>query len=59
MKMKSAAGIVCYVKDVDESAQFYENLGFQLKKGSNLQASRETGPGVSENSFFVTQTATS
>ena len=31
MKMKSAAGIVCYVKDVDETAQFYEMLGFQLK----------------------------
>jgi catechol 2,3-dioxygenase-like lactoylglutathione lyase family enzyme len=31
MKMKSAAGIVCYVKDVEETAQFYETLGFQLK----------------------------
>ena len=31
MKLKSAAGIVCYVKDVEETAQFYETLGFQLK----------------------------
>ena len=31
MKLKSAAGIVCYVKDVDKTAHFYETLGFQLK----------------------------
>jgi catechol 2,3-dioxygenase-like lactoylglutathione lyase family enzyme len=31
MKMKSAAGIVCYVKDVDETAHFYEPLGFHVK----------------------------
>jgi catechol 2,3-dioxygenase-like lactoylglutathione lyase family enzyme len=31
MKLKSAAGIVCHVKNVDETAHFYETLGFQLK----------------------------
>jgi catechol 2,3-dioxygenase-like lactoylglutathione lyase family enzyme len=31
MKLKSAAGIVCYVKSVDETAHFYETLGFQVK----------------------------
>lgn len=31
MKLKSAAGIVCYVQDVEATAQFYETLGFQFK----------------------------
>ena len=32
MKMKSVAGIVCYVKDINKTAKFYEGLGFQFKK---------------------------
>lgn len=32
MKMKSVAGIVCYVKDIDKTAKFYEALGFQFEK---------------------------
>lgn len=31
MKLKSAAGIVCYVQDVEATAHFYETLGFQFK----------------------------
>ena len=30
--MKSVAGIVCYVKDVNKTAKFYEALGFQFDK---------------------------
>ena len=32
MKMKSVAGIVCYVKDIHKTAKFYEALGFQFEK---------------------------
>jgi len=32
MKMKSVAGIVHYVKDVNKTAKFYEALGFQFEK---------------------------
>lgn len=32
MKMKSIAGIVCYVKDIKKTAKFYRALGFQFKK---------------------------
>ncbi len=32
MKLKSAAGIVCYVKDVRKTVKFYETLGFTFKK---------------------------
>ena len=32
MKMKSISGIVCYVKDTEKTAQFYEALGFQFDK---------------------------
>ena len=32
MKMKSVAGIVCYVKDIDKTAKFYEALGFPIGK---------------------------
>ena len=32
MKMRSVAGIVCYVKDINKTAQFYEALGFQFEK---------------------------
>ena len=30
--MKSVAGIVCYVKDLDKTADFYEKLGFLFSK---------------------------
>ena len=30
--MKSVAGIVCYVKDINKTAKFYETLGFQFSK---------------------------
>jgi catechol 2,3-dioxygenase-like lactoylglutathione lyase family enzyme len=32
MKMKSVAGMVCYVKDTAKSAEFYEKLGFVIKQ---------------------------
>ena len=32
MKLKSVAGIVCYVKDINKTAKFYEALGFQIEK---------------------------
>ena len=32
MKLKSVAGIVCYVKDINKTAKFYEALGFQFDK---------------------------
>jgi catechol 2,3-dioxygenase-like lactoylglutathione lyase family enzyme len=32
MKIKSVSGITCYVKDLDTTAQFYEALGFEIKK---------------------------
>jgi catechol 2,3-dioxygenase-like lactoylglutathione lyase family enzyme len=31
MKLKSAAGMVYYVKNVEETAHFYETVGFQVK----------------------------
>jgi catechol 2,3-dioxygenase-like lactoylglutathione lyase family enzyme len=31
MKLKSAAGTVCYVRDLDRTVEFYEKLGFQFK----------------------------
>ncbi len=31
MKLKSAAGTVCYVTDIDKTVEFYEKLGFQFK----------------------------
>ena len=30
--MKSVTGIVCYVKDINKTAKFYEALGFQFDK---------------------------
>lgn len=30
--MKSVAGIVCYVKDIEKTASFYESLGFIFEK---------------------------
>ena len=38
MKLKSAAGIVCYVKDVPTTVQFYETLGFTFKKNKPTHA---------------------
>jgi catechol 2,3-dioxygenase-like lactoylglutathione lyase family enzyme len=32
MKIKSVAGINCYVKDLNKTANFYETLGFEVKK---------------------------
>jgi predicted lactoylglutathione lyase len=31
MKMKSIAGITCYVGDLKKTAEFYEAMGFQFK----------------------------
>lgn len=39
MKMKSVAGIICYVKDVKKTAKFYEALGFQFDKREKDHAS--------------------
>jgi lactoylglutathione lyase len=30
--MKSVAGVICLVKDLEKSAEFYEALGFEFKK---------------------------
>ena len=32
MKMKSVAGIICLVKDLDIVTEFYETLGFEFRK---------------------------
>lgn len=32
MKMKSVAGIICLVKDLEKVTEFYETLGFEFKK---------------------------
>src|SRR5687767_6289070 len=32
MKMKSVAGLVCYVKDIKKTARFYKALGFRVDK---------------------------
>ena len=32
MKMKSVAGIICLVKALEETTEFYEVLGFEFKK---------------------------
>lgn len=32
MKLKSVAGIVCFIKDVHKTAEFYEKLGFVSAK---------------------------
>lgn len=31
MKLKNAAGMVCYVRDLDKTVEFYEKLGFTFK----------------------------
>jgi catechol 2,3-dioxygenase-like lactoylglutathione lyase family enzyme len=32
MKIKSVSGLTCYVKDLERTAEFYEMLGFEIKK---------------------------
>ncbi len=32
MKIKSVSGFTCYVENLDETAKFYEALGFDIKK---------------------------
>jgi len=32
MKLKSVSGIVCYIKDIDKTAEFYKQLGFIIDK---------------------------
>ena len=32
MKIKSVSGVTCYVKDLGKTADFYETLGFEIKK---------------------------
>jgi catechol 2,3-dioxygenase-like lactoylglutathione lyase family enzyme len=41
--MKSVAGVICLVKDLEKSAAFYEALGFEFKK--NI-------PGVSMTAYL-------
>lgn len=31
MKLKSGAGIVCYVQDIAKTVEFYQQLGFEFK----------------------------
>jgi predicted enzyme related to lactoylglutathione lyase len=38
MKLKSGAGIVCYVKDIAKTVEFYEQLGFQFKLKESTRA---------------------
>jgi predicted enzyme related to lactoylglutathione lyase len=38
MKFKSAAGTVCYVKNVEKTVDFYEKLGFQFKTKNPTRA---------------------
>jgi predicted lactoylglutathione lyase len=35
MKMSSISGVICYVKDLDETAAFYESLGFRMKRDAD------------------------
>ena len=32
MKIKSVSGVTCYAKNLDETAKFYETLGFETRK---------------------------
>ena len=32
MKIKSVSGITCYVKNLNNTAKFYETLGFEIRK---------------------------
>jgi len=38
MKPKSIAGIVCYVKDIKKTVQFYKTLGFKVQMHGPDQA---------------------
>jgi len=38
IKLKSAAGIVCYVNDVSKTVKFYKALGFTFKKENDAHA---------------------
>lgn len=38
MKLKSGAGIVCYVKDISKTVDFYETLGFEFKRKDSTRA---------------------
>jgi predicted enzyme related to lactoylglutathione lyase len=38
MKPKSGAGIVCYVKDIATTIEFYERLGFEFKLKESTRA---------------------
>lgn len=38
MKLKSGAGIVCYVKDIIKTIEFYEQLGFEFKRKEPTRA---------------------
>jgi predicted lactoylglutathione lyase len=38
MKLKSGAGIVCYVKDIAKTVEFYEELGFEFKHKDSTRA---------------------
>ncbi len=37
MKINSISGLVCYVKDLDKTAKFYEDLGFRFGKRETHQ----------------------
>lgn len=32
MKLKSASGYICFVRDIDKTAEFYEKLGLQIRE---------------------------
>jgi catechol 2,3-dioxygenase-like lactoylglutathione lyase family enzyme len=32
VKIKSASGVTCYVKNLNKTAKFYETLGFEIRK---------------------------
>jgi predicted enzyme related to lactoylglutathione lyase len=38
VKLKSGAGIVCYVKDIANTVEFYERLGFEFKVNESTHA---------------------
>lgn len=38
MKIKSVSGLTCYVKDLNKTVEFYENLGFVFKKKEESHA---------------------
>ena len=38
MKLKSVSGLVCYVKDLNKTIKFYEDLGFVFRKKEETSA---------------------